>query len=156
MPKKAPEENQNTKALTAKQEGAAVDHVVNKMTQADAYRNNYNVENMTDKSIHEAASVLFADTKVSSRVKELKGQIQKKLEVTMESQVEEYRKIFEEVKTLMGEDGARTTQSYDLALKALTRVDKICGLEQSTKTLKLNNDEGSSGIKVEFVKSDKE
>jgi hypothetical protein len=40
------------------------------MSQADAYRSAYAAKNMSDKTIHEAASRLVADSKVSARLAE--------------------------------------------------------------------------------------
>lgn len=60
--------------LTAKQEIFA-QNLVKGMSQADAYRSAYNTKNMSDKTIHEAASRLVADSKVSARLFELRNTI---------------------------------------------------------------------------------
>jgi phage terminase small subunit len=62
--------------LTPKQE-KFVQNVIDGMSQADAYRNSYDVSRMTDKSIHEKASRLMADVKVRSRLQELRDQMMK-------------------------------------------------------------------------------
>jgi phage terminase small subunit len=62
--------------LTPKQE-IFVQNIVKGMTQADAYRSAYSAKRMSDKTIHEAASRLMADSKISARVNELRGQIDK-------------------------------------------------------------------------------
>ena len=62
--------------LTAKQE-KFVQNIIQGMSQADAYRSAYSTKNMTDKTIHEAASRLVADSKVSARLSELRGQLTK-------------------------------------------------------------------------------
>lgn len=62
--------------LTAKQEQFCL-NIVEGMTQADAYRSAYPDQNMQDKTIHEAASRLMADSKVKARVQELREQIAK-------------------------------------------------------------------------------
>jgi phage terminase small subunit len=62
--------------LTAKQEKFA-QNIIQGMSQADAYRSAYSTKNMTDKTIHEAASRLVADSKVSARLSELRGQLTK-------------------------------------------------------------------------------
>jgi phage terminase small subunit len=62
--------------LTAKQE-KFVQNIIDGMSQADAYRNSYDVSRMTDKSIHEKASRLMADVKVRSRLTELRDQMMK-------------------------------------------------------------------------------
>ena len=58
--------------LTNKQRGFADDVGINMMTLADAYRENYSVLQMTDKSIHECASRLFANVKVKARIDALR------------------------------------------------------------------------------------
>ena len=60
--------------LTPKQE-VCVQKIIEGLSQADAYRSAYSTKNMSDKTIHEAASRLMADSKVSARVKELREQI---------------------------------------------------------------------------------
>ena len=57
--------------LTAKQE-AFVKNIIDGMSQADAYRNSYDVSRMTDKTVHEKASRLMADDKVRARLQELR------------------------------------------------------------------------------------
>ena len=56
--------------LTPKQE-KFVRNLVKGMSQREAYKNSYDAENMTDKSIDEEACRLFSDIKVSSRYQEL-------------------------------------------------------------------------------------
>lgn len=60
--------------LTPKQE-KFVQNIIEGMSQADAYRSAYSTKNMSDKTIHEAASRLMADSKISARVQELRDQI---------------------------------------------------------------------------------
>ena len=60
--------------LTEKQE-KFVRCLVEGMTQADAYRSAYSTKNMSDKTVHEAASRLASDSKVSARLSELRGQL---------------------------------------------------------------------------------
>ena len=66
-------------ALTAKQEGAVIDHIVNGMTKSDAYRKNYDTENMLSKSVNEKASELFANVKVAAKSARATGREQKAL-----------------------------------------------------------------------------
>lgn len=61
--------------LTAKQE-KFIQNIVSGMSQRQAYKDAYNAENMTDKSIDEEACRLFNDIKISTRYKS----IMKKLE----------------------------------------------------------------------------
>ena len=62
--------------LTPKQE-KFVQNIIDGMSQADAYRNSYDVSRMTDKTIHEKASRLMADGKVRARLQELRDQMMK-------------------------------------------------------------------------------
>jgi len=56
--------------LTPKQE-RFIQNIVSGMSQREAYKNSYNAENMGDKTIDEAASRLFNDSKINARYKEL-------------------------------------------------------------------------------------
>lgn len=62
--------------LTAKQE-KFVQNIIEGMNQSDAYRNSYSTKRMADKTIHENASRLMADSKVAARLQELRDQIMK-------------------------------------------------------------------------------
>ena len=69
--------------LTSKQEAFA-QAIVSGMTQADAYRAAFSAGKMTDKSIHELASRLMSDVKVTSRVEELRAPVIAKLQYGLE------------------------------------------------------------------------
>lgn len=73
-------------ALTAKQEAFA-QALADGMTQADAYRKAYSVRDATTKSVHELASKLAKNTKVASRVDELRGKLEEKALWTRERSV---------------------------------------------------------------------
>ena len=60
--------------LTAKQE-AFVKNIIDGMSQADAYRSAYSAKKMSDKTIHEAASRLMKDSKITARLTELRNQM---------------------------------------------------------------------------------
>ena len=79
-----------TKPLTALQENAAKLFVEGN-TQSDAYRKaGFKTDKCTDKTINEAASRLFRDSKVSARVKELQEIAQQRHNVTLDSLTQEY------------------------------------------------------------------
>ena len=61
--------------LTPKQEAFCKNIVYNSMSYSDAYRNSYNVEKMTDKSINEKASLLKDNVKIRARIEELRAEI---------------------------------------------------------------------------------
>lgn len=73
--------------LTAKQE-KFVNCIIEGMSQADAYRSAYNTSRMTDKSIHESASKLMADPKISTRVAELREKMASKSIMTAQERME--------------------------------------------------------------------
>ncbi len=75
--------------LTPKQEKFA-QCVASGMTQADAYRESFNVrENTKNESIQVNASKLMSDAKVAQRVQELRAPIIQKAQITLESHLEE-------------------------------------------------------------------
>ena len=73
--------------LTAKQE-KFVNCIIEGMSQADAYRSAYNTSRMTDKTIHESASRLVNDSKVSARLQELREQLSSKSIMTAQQRME--------------------------------------------------------------------
>lgn len=60
--------------LTAKQE-KFVRNLIQGMSQREAYKNSYDAENMSDKTIDEEACRLFNDSKISARYKELQDKL---------------------------------------------------------------------------------
>lgn len=73
--------------LTAKQE-LFVQKIIEGYSQADAYRSAYSCKRMSDKTIHEAASRLMADSKVSARVNELRAQLTKSTIMSAQERLE--------------------------------------------------------------------
>jgi phage terminase small subunit len=69
--------------LTIKQEKYA-QGLFTGLSQREAYKQAYNCENMTDKSIDECACVLAADLKVMSRIEELTEQLRIRNTLTVE------------------------------------------------------------------------
>ena len=80
--------------LTAKQE-KFVQNIIQGMSQADAYRSAYATNKMSDKTIHEAASRLVADSKISARLKELREQLAKSTILTVQQRLEWLSKIIQ-------------------------------------------------------------
>lgn len=62
--------------LTAKQE-QFVKNIIDGMSQAEAYRNSYDTKRMSDKTVWEKASRLMSDSKVRTRLQELRDQMMK-------------------------------------------------------------------------------
>jgi phage terminase small subunit len=73
--------------LTAKQE-KFVRNLIKGMSQREAYKNSYDAENMTDKSIDEEACRLFNDTKISSRYRELQDRLDNATIMTAQERLE--------------------------------------------------------------------
>ena len=73
--------------LTAKQE-KFVRNLIKGMSQREAYKNSYDAENMTDKSIDEEACRLFNDIKISSRYRELQDRLDKHTIMTAQERLE--------------------------------------------------------------------
>ena len=73
--------------LTAKRE-LFVQNIIKGMSQADAYRNAFTCNNMSDKTIHEAASRLMSDSKVLARVNELRAQIDTRAVMSAQERLE--------------------------------------------------------------------
>lgn len=79
-------------ALTDKQENF-VQNIIKGMNQSDAYRAAYDAENMTDKSIHEKASELSKNVKVTARLDELRAKIDEALVYTHKQSFNVFQKI---------------------------------------------------------------
>lgn len=78
--------------LTPKQE-QFVKNIIEGMSQADAYRNSYDVSRMSDKTVHEKASRLMSDGKVRARLQELRDQLANSSIMTAKERLEWLTKI---------------------------------------------------------------
>ena len=103
--------------LTAKQE-KFVQNIIQGMSQADAYRSAYATNKMSDKTIHEAASRLASDSKVSARLLELRQELTKD---TIMSAQERLEWLTEFVKT-----GEKFNLSGD-KIRAIDTMNKMTG-----------------------------
>ncbi len=101
--------------LTPKQE-AFVQNIIQGMSQADAYRSAYSTKNMSDKTIHEAASRLMADSKISARVTELRGQLDKETIMSAQERLEWLTGVIQSEK-----------ESTTDKLKAIDLMNKMSG-----------------------------
>lgn len=73
--------------LTAKQE-LFCHKLIEGNSQADAYRAAYSTKNMSDKTIHEAASRLASDSKIAARLAEMRGELTKATIMTAQQRLE--------------------------------------------------------------------
>ena len=110
------------KALTPKQEAFAL-NVAQGMTGADAYRASFDAAKATDKTVHEEASRLMADPKVSTRATELRAMIGAK---TAESVAYEYQDAMAELDEAIA--FAKTNGHSAAYVSALNLKQKISGL----------------------------
>ena len=88
--------------LTAKQE-KFVQNIIQGMSQADAYRSAYATKNMSDKTIHEAASRLVSDSKVSARLAELRKQTTKETIMSAQKRLEWLTGLIEDKDVSIGD-----------------------------------------------------
>ena len=100
--------------LTAKQE-QFVQNIIQGMSQADAYRSAYSTKNMSDKTIHEAASRLASDSKVSARLSELRGKLTKATIMTAQKRLEWLTEVIE------------SEEDINAKLKAIDIMNKMQG-----------------------------
>ncbi|MCE9567471.1 MAG: terminase small subunit [Planctomycetes bacterium] len=92
--------------LTVKQEAFVRNYFENGGNASEAYRHAYDAENMSDKTIWEAASRLLADSKVSARVKELKERHLKRHDVTIDRVLQEFARLaYLDVRKVFDEEG---------------------------------------------------
>ena len=66
-----------SKPLTVKQEKFAI-NIANGMNRVDAYRNAYNAENMTDRSVHQKSFELLQNGEVTVKINSIKSELAKR------------------------------------------------------------------------------
>jgi phage terminase small subunit len=99
--------------LTIKQE-KYVQGLFAGLSQREAYKQAYNCENMTDKSIDELACKLANDTKIVSRLKELTDELKSRNMVTVEKVLAELAKVgFADIKDYLEFGTEKTLIGYD-------------------------------------------
>lgn len=118
--------------LTAKQE-QFVQNIIKGMSQADAYRSAYNTKRMSDKTIHENASRLANDSKVTARLNELRAQISTASIMTAQERLEYLTRVvrgYEKEKEIAVVDGKPIEVEVPVAIK--TRIDAIDKMNRMT------------------------
>lgn len=136
--------------LTPKQE-KFVRGLIQGMSQREAYKNSYNAENMTDKTIDEEACRLFNDPKIYARYEELIEKAAMASVMTAQERLEYLTGIVygteqEQVKGVVEGVEVEFERPADLnaRMKAIDIMNKMTG-EYVTKV------EGSLGVKLEDV-----
>lgn len=120
--------------LTPKQE-KFIQNIVSGMSQRQAYKDAYNAENMEDKTIDEAASRLFNDSKINARYQEL---IDKLEDETIMTAIEKRR--------MLKEMALNKENSVTDRIKAIDTDNKMAG-EYVTK---VEADVGITSINVKL------
>lgn len=134
--------------LTAKQE-KFVRNLIQGMSQREAYKNSYDAENMTDKTIDEEACRLFNDCKINARYRELQDRLDNATIMTAQERLEYLtgivRDIEREHKMAVTEEGIQEYDEpadFNTKLKAIDIMNKMQG-EYVTKV------EGNVTVKLE-------
>ena len=100
--------------LTPKQE-AFVKHIVyDGMTYSDAYRNAYNTEKMSDKTINEKASRLKDQDNIRARIKELRADIDTPKIMSVQKRAEKLSELAED-------------EDPNVSMKAIDLLNKMTG-----------------------------
>ena len=127
-------------ALTVKQEKFA-QAVVNGKTQADAYRESYKADNMSDAAIYNEAYLLAKNHDVSLRIEELRAEIAKECLWTREDSVKQLKKVLADgggvavsaVKELNAMHGFNAPIKHDIAINY---ADELTKLHEAAKRAK--------------------
>lgn len=99
--------------LTVKQEKFA-QGLFSGLSQREAYKQAYDCENTTDKSVDELACRLAGDIKVSSRIRELEDELKYRNMATVERVLSEYAKIgFADIKDFVEFRTEKTIVDHD-------------------------------------------
>lgn len=105
--------------LTQKEEKAVM-HYIEHGNKSDAYRHAYSTSRMKDKTINEKACLLFQKDKIKARVAELQAEMVDRLEITVESILDE----LEEARQLALNDD----KGASAAVSASMGKARLCGL----------------------------
>lgn len=112
--------------LTPKQE-KFVQGIIEGLSQADAYRAAYPKQRMSDKTIHEAASRLMANSKIIARLKELRDQMMKPTIMSAQERLEYLTGVINGTnceKVLQVKDGELVEKDVPTSLKnKLSAID---------------------------------
>lgn len=100
--------------LTAKQEAFCKHIVYDGMNYSEAYRNSYNAEKMTDKTINEKASRLKDEGKIKARIKELRADIDTPKIMSVQRRAEKLSELAE-------------NEDANVSMKAIDLLNKMTG-----------------------------
>jgi hypothetical protein len=129
--------------LTPKQERFC-QNIAKGLSQADAYRDAYNTENMKEETIWSASCRLMNDCKVTARVKELTAEAVKDIKYEVEDCFRETDEILQL---------AKMTDNLQIMLKAVEQKGKLKGLFKEIKDLNIN---AVSGVEFNVINAKKD
>ena len=141
--------------LTTKQE-IFVQQLVAGQSQRQAYRQAYNAEKMTDKTVDEKASKLFKDGKVRARYRALLKQFSNMALWSREQAFNEYEWLKNKAKVSIDKEGVRQANS-NAFLASLEGMNNMSfnDLELADKKLKLEIEKLQSQIEGDSEQDDK-
>lgn len=141
--------------LTTKQE-IFVQQLIAGQSQRQAYRQAYNAEKMTDKTVDEKASKLFKDGKVRARYRELLKQFSNMALWSREQAFNEYEWLKNKAKASIESEGVRQANS-NAFLASLEGMNNMSfnDLELADKKLKLEIEKLQSQIEGDSEQDDK-
>lgn len=141
--------------LTTKQE-IFVQQLVAGQSQRKAYRQAYNAEKMTDKTVDEKASKLFKDGKVRARYRALLKQFSNMALWSREQAFNEYEWLKNKAKVSIEKEGVRQANS-NAFLASLEGMNNMSfnDLELADKKLKLEIEKLQSQIEGDSEQDDK-
>ncbi len=141
--------------LTTKQE-IFVQQLVAGQSQRQAYRQAYNAEKMTDKTVDEKASKLFKDGKVRARYRALLKQFSNMALWSREQAFNEYEWLKNKAKASIESEGVRQANS-NAFLASLEGMNNMSfnDLELADKKLKLEIEKLQSQIEGDSEQDDK-
>lgn len=141
--------------LTAKQE-QFVKNIIDGMSQADAYRNAYDTSRMADKTIHEKASRLMADGKVTARLKELRAELVAPTIMTAKERLEYLTRVIQGKETetkVEWDDGKAVTCEEPASIKTRLSAIDIMNKMQGEYTQKIEA-EVTNAVNINIELSD--
>lgn len=141
--------------LTTKQE-IFVQQLIAGQSQRQAYRQAYNAEKMTDKTVDEKASKLFKDGKVRARYRALLKQFSNMALWSREQAFNEYEWLKNKAKASIENEGVRQANS-NAFLASLEGMNNMSfnDLELADKKLKLEIEKLQSQIEGDSEQDDK-
>ena len=129
--------------LTPKQERFC-QNIAKGLSQADAYRDAYDCEDMVDNSVYKEACLLMNTPKITQRVKELTAEAVKDIKYEVEDCFRETDEILQL---------AKMTDNLQIMLKAVEQKGKLKGLFKEIKDLNIN---AVSGVEFNVINAKKD